>query len=116
MHILIGLAMAAALLYFWLLGHWFARILVFLCLLGFPVILGLAVSADKNEAGAQIGGLVVFIISAVVVWLVASIPIYYWRYRLGCPASSANTSNTSVRHDLNPHPCLRRPAHRLRLR
>ena len=32
MPILIGLALAAALLYFWLIGHWFARVLMFLLL------------------------------------------------------------------------------------
>jgi hypothetical protein len=32
MHILIGLCLALALLYFWLLGHWFARVVMFLTL------------------------------------------------------------------------------------
>jgi hypothetical protein len=30
MHSLIGLLLGVALLYFWLIGHWFARVLVFL--------------------------------------------------------------------------------------
>ena len=29
MHIIIGVGAAIALLYFWLIGHWFARVLVF---------------------------------------------------------------------------------------
>jgi hypothetical protein len=32
MHIIIGIGAAIALLYFWLIGHWFARVLVFLLL------------------------------------------------------------------------------------
>jgi hypothetical protein len=33
-HIIVGLLLAIALLYFWLIGHWFARVLVFLVLAG----------------------------------------------------------------------------------
>jgi hypothetical protein len=56
MHILIGLAVAVALLYFWLIGHWFARVLVFLLLavglgLGGAALLASAPGA-KTEAAA----------------------------------------------------------------
>ena len=30
MHIIVGLLLAIALLYFWLIGHWFGPVLVFL--------------------------------------------------------------------------------------
>ena len=70
MHILIGLAMGAALLYFWLLGHWFARILV--CLL-FGV-LGVLLAS---------GNAIALICAVVLAWPLASLPIYYWNHRVG---------------------------------
>ena len=42
MHIIIGVGAAIALLYFWLIGHWFARVLVFPLLGG---VLGLGGAA-----------------------------------------------------------------------
>jgi hypothetical protein len=45
MHIIIGLAAAVALLYFWLSGHWFARVLAFLL---FATVIGFI--------GATLGG------------------------------------------------------------
>jgi hypothetical protein len=56
MHILIGLALAVALLYFWLVGHWFARALVFLLFaLAFGFALGGAMSGG-NFGGPAIPG------------------------------------------------------------
>jgi hypothetical protein len=46
MHIIVGLILALTLLYFWLLGHWFARVVTFL---GLTVICGFA----GYLAGAQ---------------------------------------------------------------
>jgi hypothetical protein len=81
MHVLIGLGAAVALLYFWLLGHWFARVLVFLFLVLCAGYVGLIVNKDGD--GAAIAGTVVFIIGAILSWPIASIPIVYWRHRLG---------------------------------
>jgi hypothetical protein len=82
MHILIGLAMAAALLYFWLLGHWFARVLVFL-LLGAALGVGGMVIGMRND---PVGGFLLGALGIVAAWFSAGIPIYYWRYRLGYPS------------------------------
>jgi hypothetical protein len=80
MHILIGLAMGVALLYFWLVGHWFARVLVFLAL-GAGLFVGGA--AIGSAAGDQSSWLVLGLLGAVVAWFVSGIPTYYWLHRLG---------------------------------
>jgi len=68
MHVLIGIAMAVALLYFWLIGHWFARILV--CLL-FGT-LGVLLAS---------GNTIALICAVVLAWPLASLPSYYWQRR-----------------------------------
>ena len=80
MHIIIVLAAAVALLYFWLLGHWFARIVAFLL---FAVITGLgggamfaAIAAVPNAQGPFIVGA---ILGLPLAWPLASLPIYYYR-------------------------------------
>lgn len=78
MGILIGLAVAGVLLYFWLLAHWFARVI---CFLAFAAIFGLAGAlwfASINHDATFVGG----ILGAALAWPVSGIPIYYWRYRL----------------------------------
>ena len=67
MEFLIGLAVACGLLYFWLLGRWFARVLAFLLLAAFVVLL--AKNADAVE----------FCVSLAVMWLLSGIPIYIRR-------------------------------------
>ena len=74
------IAGSIALLYFWLLGHWFARVLVFLGLLVCAAFTGLFVSSRGDAVNA---GVAVFIVGVVVAWLLASIPVIYWRKRLG---------------------------------
>ena len=45
-HIMVGVLLAIALLYFWLIGHWFARVLEFLMFA--PL---LACLADRQTTG-----------------------------------------------------------------
>jgi hypothetical protein len=71
-HIIVGLLLAIAMLYFWLIGHWFARVLA---VVGF--IAGANVPTP-TPAGSIICGL----IGAALAWPLASIPIYYWRHRI----------------------------------
>jgi hypothetical protein len=76
MHILIGLALAVALLFFWLGGHWFARVLTFLLfatMLGF--ILGWLTPPSYGEHYNQMG----VVIGIALAWPIAGIPTYYWR-------------------------------------
>jgi hypothetical protein len=47
MHFLVGLCLALALLYFWLLGHWFARVVMFLGLAVVVAFLGAAVVGNS---------------------------------------------------------------------
>jgi hypothetical protein len=78
-HIIIGLLRAFALL--WLVGHRFARRLVFLVLavIGFAAGIALAsISFNAPASATAICG----IIGACLAWPLASIPIYYWQHRL----------------------------------
>jgi hypothetical protein len=75
MHILIGLVLGCALLYFWLVGHWFARVLVFLpmiFLFGFIVV---GIASDGHAASSI--GFAVSITGVVLAWPISSIPIWY---------------------------------------
>jgi peptidoglycan/LPS O-acetylase OafA/YrhL len=86
MPILIGILLALVLLYFWLQGHWYARILtaiILIPLLAFIVATMLAGAAVSGGAihpeyasglaflGAVVGG--------VAGWFAAGTPVYYWR-------------------------------------
>jgi hypothetical protein len=85
MHIIIGLAAGVALLYFWLIGHWFARVLVVLLFVPLVAIGGFAACSQipsATEAGrmavATIGGGM----GAVLGWYLAGVPVYYWRWQI----------------------------------
>ena len=86
MHILIGLCMGLALLYYWLLGHWFARVLMFLLLGAVFGMVGLAI-ADRGPSGFFLLPL-----GVAAAWVVYrfGIPIYYWRPRIIALAASAD--------------------------
>lgn len=88
MHIIIGLGAALALLYFWLIGHWFARVVMFLILMLTLGLLGgglFASGFDRNtQADAQHLAMIFgAILGAASAWPVSGIPIYYWRKRFG---------------------------------
>ena len=81
-YILIGLVLVLTLLYFWLQGHWFARIVMFLPLACAGFAAGLATVGLGIYGGAGmpltpelLGGA----IGAAVAWPIASLPIYYYR-------------------------------------
>lgn len=78
MQFLIGLGLAVALLYFWLIGHWFARVLMFL-LLGAGFFAGGAVLGNDNTGDPSLG-IVLGLIGVVVAWFTAGIPIYWRRW------------------------------------
>jgi uncharacterized membrane protein HdeD (DUF308 family) len=83
MHIIIGIAAAVALLYYWLLGHWFARILttiVFVPLFFFIGMVSIMVLTDQKDMPASFA---FGIIGAVLAWPAASAPVWYWRRALG---------------------------------
>jgi hypothetical protein len=91
MELLIGLAMSAALLYFWLIGHWFARILVFLGLLA---LLGLIVIGWPNTLAPAV------LLGLPVAWMLASMPIYVWHWRLRALQQDDAIRSNSVLHQL----------------
>jgi hypothetical protein len=73
--------MALALLYRWLIGHWFARVLMLIALvplLGFGGAALFAQMPGDPTGDAVIGG----IIGAVLAWPVAGLPVYWWRRQL----------------------------------
>ena len=75
MELLIGLILAAAVLYFWLVGNWFARVVVFL---GLELVLMLSLLAPlrPDEHISYLG----LIFGSVVIWLISDLPARYWRY------------------------------------
>src|SRR4249920_299096 len=76
MHIIIVLAAAVAMLYFWLLGHWFARIVAFLLFAVITGLCGAALFSVTHETAASVIGAIMFVPLA---WPLASLPIYYYR-------------------------------------
>jgi len=84
MGIAVGVVLALVALYFWLLGHWFARVVAFLL---FVVLFGLIGSAFTGSLGpaATNHGWVGFLIGGVVAWFVSGIPIYYRRWQSSTP-------------------------------
>lgn len=79
MEILIGLALGAGLLYVWLSGHWFGRVLAFLVLAGIlGSILAFALALpDQHGNGNPVG----LLIGVAAAWPLASIPLYRARAR-----------------------------------
>jgi hypothetical protein len=73
--ILVGLVVALAGLYWWLLGHWFARIVCFLVL---APVMGLiwAALAGRDVAGHLMIGIVVMAFA----WPLSGLPTYFWRW------------------------------------
>jgi hypothetical protein len=68
--LLVG-ALALGLLYFWLLGHWFARVLVFLALI--PCLI---MAARLFAEGYSWGYAGLFVLAFPAAWLVAGVPIW----------------------------------------
>lgn len=81
MHIIVGLILALVLLYFWLLGHWFARILTFLLLAAMFGVIGAMLTGMEKPPEAS-HGWVGLLLGAALAWPVAGIPIYYWRHEI----------------------------------
>jgi len=92
--------LALALLYFWLIGHWFARILM---LPVFFVVCGLGsmwlyVHVPETAPNLQIlaGGFGVFL-STWVAWEISGAPAKYWHHRAVIMAASEETHWLPVR-------------------
>jgi len=101
MHILISgiIVVAAALagLYFWLLGHWFVRILAFLVLGAIGAFLGACLSGGAaQEPAAEI---FFALLGFGLAWPVASIPVYVRRHR---ERSAAAIWHRAMQSDLQP--------------
>jgi multisubunit Na+/H+ antiporter MnhF subunit len=73
MHILIGLVLVLALLYFWMSAHWFVRIVAFVLISILSCGIIAACDAYPNRGFALPFAL-------VLSWLIASIPTYRARY------------------------------------
>lgn len=72
---LLGAGIGAVLLYFWLIGHWFARVLAFLVLLVPLSFLGSAYGAPYQA------GLLGLVLGGIAAWFLTGIPTYVRRYR-----------------------------------
>ena len=80
---LIWLILGCGLLWAWLVGHWFARVLVFLLLLGvfMLVVSGLfnAMSVHVQPDASPlviVGGLAGILLAGLMAWLISGLPIY----------------------------------------
>ena len=106
MHIIVGLALAIAILHFRLISPCFARVLVFLMFAPLPLawIAG-AVASGGNPASSVAGGITGF----VVAWFVAGIPTHYWRRQI-------MLEEERIRTRAGGHPTMARPSLLLHLR
>lgn len=87
MHLIIVPILAVALLYFWLVGSWFARILTFLLLI--PVIT-LAIMAAIHDPPLSLLHVLIAVVAGVAAWFVSGLPEYYWRRRTRLFTGAAN--------------------------
>lgn len=87
MHILIGIVLGVALLYFWLVGHWFARVLTFLIVVSLFFIFSIGFFGT-----AGLLGFVRIPVSIGVAWLISSGPTWYWRDRMRTIAAAETRS------------------------
>jgi hypothetical protein len=78
-HIIVGLLLATALLYFWLVGHWFARVLVFLVFASLPLAWFVGAVASGGHLASSVAGGITGVVAA---WFAAGIPIYYRRRQI----------------------------------
>ena len=83
MHILVGLCMGLALLFFWLTGHWFARVVMFMALA--VLIVGITLVAgspgrphDYFSVPVAIGGLC----ALGLAWPVSGLPARFRRRQI----------------------------------
>lgn len=80
MIILLGICLGLVLLYLWLVGWWFARILmvpVLAVALGLP---GIAIAAGFDAPPGV--GILLALAGIVAAWFLAGSPTYYWRHRV----------------------------------
>jgi hypothetical protein len=80
MAILLGLGLALVLLYFWLIGNWFARVLmlpVCAALLGIGFALIMVSGGHPGPNNGTFG----LLVGLALAWPVSSIPIYYYRWQ-----------------------------------
>lgn len=76
-----GLAVILAVLAIWLTGHWLGRALFFIVLSAAPV--GFFLAYALYGASPNVLGSVVICLALVgAAWVVASLPRYYWEWRL----------------------------------
>ncbi len=78
MAVLIGVVLAVALLFLWLCGHWFGRVLAFLAMgAGFGIVGFVALSSGRGGAVGFLG----FLLGLGLAWLLASVPTWLQRRR-----------------------------------
>jgi hypothetical protein len=78
MVIIVWLGIFLALFYSWLVGNWFARVLMCILLVLTFGGLGAAAGGDKNPGGA----IMLALIGGGVGWAAGSAPVWYWRKRI----------------------------------
>jgi hypothetical protein len=77
MHIIIGLALATFVLWLWLAGHWFGRVLAFLLFGVVAAVVAIAAGDGKGVIVAVSG-----IFGLIAAWLLSGAPRYYYQERI----------------------------------
>jgi hypothetical protein len=82
MVVLVCVVLFLGVLYWWLVGHWFARVVMLFPLAALLGFLGLwAGAAVERVPGASALGLMGCGAGFIAAWFASGIPIYYHRYR-----------------------------------
>lgn len=76
MHIFIGGVFALVVLFFWLTGHWFARVVAFLLFAGAFGFFGVLLTGMEHNNG-WLG----LLLGIALAWPVSGIPVYWFRYQ-----------------------------------
>jgi hypothetical protein len=98
---LVAAAVAAGVLYLWLKGHWFGRVLAFLVL---AVAFGLACGEVAATFGMTVGNpkgyaIVGMLAGGMLAWLVSGLPDYYYRRQIRLMVTEGSSADTSPGQD-----------------
>ncbi len=81
MEIILGIVLFLGLLYGWLVGHWFARVVMALALWVLGGFIAILFAANGTEDQRQATIIAVIFGGSVLSWLIAGLPTYYWRQK-----------------------------------
>lgn len=102
MVIIVGLAFGMGVLWLWLSGHWFGRVLAFLCFGGVALVVAAVMSGFSKEAGVFIA-VMAAMAGLPCAWLLADLPMGVARRKYAARVKRMDEL-------LHPDPRLYKPA------